>query len=425
MNMDSENTLFIGNNFAVKSTFIAMNRLLRYPFVRALALVLAAHPMSLLAGSMLPQEPPVVRLRDDEIGASRRNAITRAVQRCSPAVVGINVTETRSQYYRDPIDDFFSDPFLEQFFGRRSRTYKQDYEVRSLGSGYIVSSDGYILTNDHVAGNASKIVVTLTNGTKHDAKIIGTDPTSDITVLKIDGKGFPFLTMANSTEVEVGEWAIAFGNPFGLFDNNAKPTVTVGVVSNTGVSFSQSDSPGVDRIYRNMIQTDAAISSGNSGGPLVNALGEVIGMNTVIYSTATSSRGAGSIGIGFAIPIDRVRSIYEKLKQRGTIDRDFWTGMKVASITEDVRNYYRLEVNNGILVTQVSADSPADDAGIEPGDVIIAVDGVPTLRDDDLNIVILDAETQQTLRVTVLRDGKEKTLSLQLKKRPRSGGVRY
>lgn len=425
MNIESENTLFTDNIFVVNSTSTAMKRLLRYPFVRAIALVLAAHPMSLLASGVLQQEPPVVRLRDDDIGASRRNAITRAVQRCSPAVVGINVTETRSQYYRDPIDDFFSDPFLEQFFGRRSRTYKQDYEVRSLGSGYIVSSDGYILTNDHVAGNASKILVTLTNGSKHDAKIVGTDPTSDITVLKIEGNGFPFLTMASSSDVEVGEWAIAFGNPFGLFDNNAKPTVTVGVVSNTGVSFSQSDNPGVDRIYRNMIQTDAAISSGNSGGPLVNALGEVIGMNTVIYSTATTSRGAGSIGIGFAIPIDRVRSIYEKLKQRGTIDRDFWTGMKVTGITEEVREYYRLHTNDGVLVTQVLADSPAELAGIEPGDVIIAVDGMPTLRDDDLNIAILDAETQQTLRITVLRDGKERTLSIQLKKRPRSGGVRY
>jgi serine protease Do len=361
----------------------------------------------------------------DDVTSSRKNAITRAVQRCSPAIVGINVTETRSQYYRDPIDDFFRDPFLEQFFGRRSRTYKQDYEVRSLGSGFLISADGYILTNDHVAGNASKIVVTLTNGAKHDAKIIGSDPTTDITLLKIEGSGFPSLKMISSSEVEVGEWAIAFGNPFGLFDNNAKPTVTVGVVSNTGVSFSQSDAPDVERVYRNMIQTDAAISSGNSGGPLVNALGEVIGMNTVIYSTATSSRGAGSIGIGFAIPSDRIMNIAEKLKTKGSIDRDFWTGMKVTGVTEEVREYYRLTTEQGILVNQVLAESPAETAGIEPGDVIIAVDGVPTLRDDDLNIAILDAETNQTLKVTVLRDGKEKTVSLQLKKRARSGGVRY
>lgn len=401
-----------------------MKTFLRHPFITAVLLALAAHPMSVLAAPYAVQSS-VNATREDDISSSRRNAITRAVQRCSPAVVGINVTETRTQYYRDPIDDFFRDPFLEQFFGRRSRTYKQDYEVRSLGSGFIISADGYILTNDHVAGNASKIVVTLTNGTKHDATIIGTDPTTDITLLKIDGKGFPFLQMATGSDVEVGEWAIAFGNPFGLFDNNAKPTVTVGVVSNNGVSFSQSDQPGVDRIYRNMIQTDAAISSGNSGGPLVNANGDVIGMNTVIYSTATSSRGAGSIGIGFAIPIDRVRMIYDKLKSRGSIDRDFWTGMKVTAITDEVRDYYRLPVEDGILVSQVLADSPADAAGIEPGDVIIAVDDMPTLRDEDLNIAILDGETNQVLKLTVLRDGKERTISLPLKKRPRGGGVKY
>jgi serine protease Do len=422
--MGNEDTSIRGNNFAVKSTINAMKQLLRHPLITAVLLAMAAAPLNMLASPASVSYGNYV-LDDDDIGTNRRNAITRAVQRCSPAVVGINVTETRTQYYRDPIDDFFRDPFLEQFYGRRSRTYKQDYEVRSLGSGFIISPDGYILTNDHVAGNASKIVVTLTNGTKHDATIIGTDPTSDITLLKIDGRGFPSLQMASSAEVEVGEWAIAFGNPFGLFDNNAKPTVTVGVVSNSGVSFSQSDQPGIDRVYRNMIQTDAAISSGNSGGPLVNANGDVIGMNTVIYSTATSSRGAGSIGIGFAIPIDRIRMIYEKLKSRGSIDRDFWTGMKVTAINEEVRDYYRLRVDDGILVSQVLADSPADAAGIEPGDVIIAVDGIPTLRDEDLNIAILDGETNQVLKLSVLHDGKERTVSLQLKKRPRGGGVRY
>lgn len=361
----------------------------------------------------------------EDVSLSRQNALTRAVKKCSPAIVGINVTETRTQYYRDPIDDFFSDPFLEQFFGNRSRTYKQNYEVRSLGSGFLISTDGYILTNDHVAGNASKVVVTLTDGSKHDATIVGTDATTDVTLLKIEGSGFPFVTFGRSGDVEVGEWAIAFGNPFGLFDINAKPSVTVGVVSNTGVSFIQDDGPNNERIYKGMIQTDAAISSGNSGGPLVNALGEVIGVNTVIYSTATSSRGAGSIGIGFAIPIDRVRTIVERLKSKGAIDRDFWTGMKLTSLSEDVKRYYRLKTDDGVLVSQVLADSPAEAAGIEPGDVIIAVDGTRILRDEDLSIAILDGEVNQTLKITVLRDGKERSITMQLKKRPRSGGARY
>lgn len=237
-----------------------------HPVIAAFLLAIAAHPLNGMAG-FFTEDSRIARQADDEITSSRQNAITKAVKLCSPAVVGINVTETRTQYYRDPMDDFFRDPFFEQFFGRRSRTYKQDYEVRSLGSGFIISSDGYILTNDHVAGNASKIVITLTDGSKHDATVIGTDPTTDITLLKIDGSGFPALKFASSRDLEVGEWAIAFGNPFGLFDNNAKPTVTVGVVSNTNVSFTQADDGGFDRVYRDMIQTDAAISSGILGGP--------------------------------------------------------------------------------------------------------------------------------------------------------------
>ncbi|MBK6418219.1 MAG: trypsin-like peptidase domain-containing protein [Ignavibacteria bacterium] len=192
--------------------------------------------------------------------------------------------------------------------------------------------------------------------------------------------------------MEVGEWAIAFGNPFGLFDNNAKPTVTVGVVSNVGVSFTQPGEGGEDRVYKNMIQTDAAISSGNSGGPLVNALGEVIGVNTVIYSTSQSARGSGSIGIGFAIPINRVKAIVDRLQKDGSIRRDFWTGMKLSAIDENVARYFKLSGTDGVLVSEVATDGPADDAGIEPGDVIIAINGRPTLRDEDVNIAILDGK---------------------------------
>lgn len=360
----------------------------------------------------------------NDIAASRKNAITRAVARCSPAIVGINVTETRQQYYTDPFSDFFGDPFFRNFFGDRPRTYRQNYEVRSLGSGFLISEDGYILTNDHVAGNASKIVVTMTDGTKYDAKIVGTDPVTDVALLKIDGKKFPFVKLSSSDDVEVGEWAIAFGNPFGLFDNNAKPTVTVGVVSNVGVSFTQPIGNGSRRVYRNMIQTDAAISSGNSGGPLINGLGEVIGVNTVIYSTSQSTNGAGSIGIGFAIPINRVKTIVDRLREHGSIRRDFWTGMTVTPVNEEIAKYYRLDATDGVLVTEVASKGPADEAGIEPGDVIIAIDGRPTLREDDINIAILDGEVNQKITVEVRRGGKTSTVTMTLKARPRSGGVR-
>jgi serine protease Do len=360
----------------------------------------------------------------NDIASSRKNAITRAVARCSPAIVGINVTETRQQYYSDPFADFFGDPFFRNYWGDRPRTYRKDYEVRSLGSGFLISEDGYILTNDHVAGNATKIVVTMTDGSKHDAKIVGTDPVTDVALLKIEGKKFPFVKLASSEDVEVGEWAIAFGNPFGLFDNNAKPTVTVGVVSNVGVSFTQPNGTGGRRVYRNMIQTDAAISSGNSGGPLINGLGEVIGVNTVIYSTSQGSNGAGSIGIGFAIPINRVKAIVDRLRDQGTIRRDFWTGMTVTPVNAEIAAYYRLNAADGVLVTEVASNGPADEAGIEPGDVIIAVDGQPTLREDDINIAILDGEVNQRISVEVRRGGQTSTVTMTLKARPRSGGVR-
>lgn len=401
---------------------------MKAPFKRlmtAMMLALAAHPMTACApaepdpsaSAPLYTESRVSAQTQDEITTGRKNAITRAVEKCSPAVVGINVTEIREQVYRDPFGGF-SDPWFERFFGPRE--YRERYKVHGVGSGFIISDDGYILTNDHVAGNASKVVVTMTDGKKYDAKVIGSDPVSDVALLKIDAEDLPYLTLANSDDVMVGEWSIAFGNPFGLFDNNAKPTVTVGVVSNVGVNFTQPDERGEERVYKGMLQTDAAISSGNSGGPLVNANGDVIGVNTVIYSTAQSSRGAGSIGIGFAIPINRVKKIVDQLQSDGSIDRDFWTGMRLAAIDDEVAQYYNLKRQDGILVTRVAGDSPADKAGIEPGDVIVAIDGKPVLRTEDVNVAILDGEVGQSMKVTIERAGQTKDLKLTLDKRPRS-----
>lgn len=400
-------------------------------FLAALLVAISAHPLSALnptaigfSGGPVYTNQKALQSPDDDITSSRSNAITRAVRKCSPAVVGINVTETRTQYYGDPFADFFSDPFYQHFYGNRPRVQRRDYEVRSLGSGFLISADGYILTNDHVAGNASKIVVTMTDGSKHDAKVVGTDPVTDVALLKIDGSGFPYLRLANSNDVEVGEWAIAFGNPFGLFDNNAKPTVTVGVVSNTGVSFTQNNDLGGRRVYKDMLQTDAAISSGNSGGPLVNANGEAIGVNTVIFSTALSNRGSGSIGIGFSIPINRVRQIVDRLQKSGSIDRDYWTGMNLVAIDANVKNYFNLSTTDGVLVSKVASDSPADVAGIEPGDVIIAIEGKQTITEEDLNLTLLDGEVNQKLSLTVLRGSTNKQVTMTLKKRPKSGGIR-
>jgi serine protease Do len=341
---------------------------------------------------------------NNSITADRQNAITRTVQMAEDAIVGINVTEVREIVYRDPLDF----PFLRFFLGERRRRYK----VQGLGSGFIISSDGYILTNHHVAGNATKIVVTMTDGSKHNATIVGSDMTSDVALLKIDGEDLPYLKLGNSDNILLGEWVIAFGNPFGLFDLNAKPTVTVGVVSNKDIDFAQEG-----RIYKGMIQTDAAISSGNSGGPLLNALGEVVGINTVIYSTAQSSNGAGSIGIGWAIPINRIKNITKLLKKDQGINRDFETGIDVKTLDENLAHYLGTEPRDGVVVVAVNTRSAAGKAGIEPGDIITEINGHKISDETDYYMVVLDKKVGDKLNIQFIRDGKDMSVSFILPQR--------
>lgn len=338
---------------------------------------------------------------NDLVGLSRRNAITKTVAAASPAVVGINVIELRQFRQWSPWGD---DPFFRQFFG--DRVYTQ--QVPSLGSGFIISPDGYILTNDHVAGNAKKITVTLTNGDKSDAELIGTDLISDIALLKIDGKNLPYIKLGNSDDVIIGEWVIAFGNPFGLFDINDKPTVTVGVVSSTGMKLNTQGG----RVYRGMIQTDAAINSGNSGGPLVNSVGEVIGINAVIYTP-----NQGSIGLGFAIPINRVKTIVAELKKSGKIERDYWTGLEVQTVDARVARYFGLDKVEGVIISDVKKGSPADRAGFKAGDIILEAGGEKIMDDATLISVIDDAKVGDVVRMKILRDRKTMELSLKLEKR--------
>jgi len=330
----------------------------------------------------------------DDITRSRKSIITETVKKVSPAVVGINVIEI--QQYRDPLGSFFDDPFFRQFFGdRRSRSR----EVKELGSGYIISPKGYIVTNDHVAGNASRITVTLTDGIIYDAKLIGSDPVSDIALLKIDGENFPYVEPGNSDEIIIGEWVIALGNPFGLFEVNDKPTVTVGVISATGMNLE----PINDRYYLNMIQTDAAINGGNSGGPLVNSLGEVIGMNTLIFTAGSQ----GSIGLGFAIPINKVKSIIEELKDKGKIDRDFEIGMRIQSIDESIAKYYNLERTKGVIVTKIYPGTPSDKAGLQVGDIIFKINEFQINNDNTIFGVFYEFRTGQEIDIVILRDDEE------------------
>ncbi len=341
---------------------------------------------------------------NDEITNSRENIITNTVQKVSPAIVGINVIEIRQ--YRDPFSSFFDDPFFRQFFGNRGNSSQK---VQGLGSGYIISPDGYIVTNDHVAGNASEITITMTDGSHHEAKIVGSDPVSDICLLKIDGDNLPYVELGNSSDIIIGEWVIALGNPFGLFELNDKPTVTVGVISATGMNLE----PINDRYYLNMIQTDAAINGGNSGGALVNSIGQVIGMNTLIY---TAGGTQGNIGLGFAIPIDKVKRIVTELKTNGKIDRDFQIGMSIQSIDAGIMRYYDLKSNKGVIITKIIPNTPAENAGLKSGDIITEIDGYKISNEQTIFGVFQEFRAGQEIELKIIRDNSELTKKMKLER---------
>ena len=354
--------------------------------------------------SLVPANYQQNLINNQALNDSRQNIITETVKKVSPAVVGISVTEIRQ--YRDPFGSFFDDPFFRQFFGDRGT---QNRKVQGLGSGYIISPDGYILTNDHVAGNASEITVTLTNGNHYPAKIIGTDPVSDICLLKIEGGDFPFISLGNSDDIIIGEWVIALGNPFGLFNINDKPTVTVGVISAIGMNLE----PINNRYYLNMIQTDAAINGGNSGGPLVNSLGDVIGMNTLIF---TAGGAQGSIGLGFAISINKVKRIVTELKEKGEIDRNFDIGLRIQSIDEGIANYYNLPSTKGVIITQVAPASPAVKAGLKVGDLIVEVESFKINNEQTLVGVFQEFRRGQIVDIKIIRDNEELIKKMKLEK---------
>lgn len=335
---------------------------------------------------------------DGEIQSSRRTAITRAVETASPAVVSVNVIEVRNYVRRaTPIEEFF--------YGRRipDRVFQQ--EVQGLGSGFVISEDGYIVTNDHVAGTATKITIAFPDGTQMEADLVGSDPETDIALLKVNpSEPLPYLAFEEAGDAVVGEWAIALGNPFGLFEA-AEPTVTVGVVSAVGRDFPAQQG----RIFRDMIQTDAAINSGNSGGPLVNALGRVIGMNTFIYS-----RSGGSVGLGFSVPAWRVQQVVAELRENGSVDRSFYTGLSVRPVSPRLAQQLGLGQARGLVVTSVETNSPAERAGVLPRDVVVSIDDEPVRTNEDVRDRLVDSRAGDTVRIGVVRRGRALDLNLQL-----------
>jgi serine protease Do len=333
------------------------------------------------------------------------SAFAAIAEKATPAVVFIKAEKTvavgvpvQPFGYNDPFG-FFGDDFLQRFFhGHGSETPRyqpREFKQMGQGSGFLISKDGYILTNHHVVGDADKITVKLHDGREFDAERIGTDEKSEVAVIKIKEKNLPYLELGDSATIRVGEWVVAIGNPFGL-----AATLTAGVVSAKGRS-------GIGIAdYENFIQTDAAINPGNSGGPLLNIDGEVVGINTAIYS-----KSGGYMGIGFAIPIDMARSIKEQLVKSGKVTRGY-LGVIIQEVTGDLAESFGLKEKHGILVSDVSEDSPAENAGLKQGDIILRLNGKETDKVSEFRNDIAANPPGTSLTLTIFRNGDEKEIKL-------------
>lgn len=338
---------------------------------------------------------------DLEINASRQSAITRAVQVVSPSVVSVSVTGVReSAMSRDPFFDFFWNPGYVQ-------------EFTNMGSGFIISEDGHVLTNEHVVGrNARNIQIVLSSGRTYDATLLGRDEFADLALLKINSdEKLDHVQFGNSDDLMVGEWAIAVGNPFGLFEDG-QPSVTVGVISALKRDFRPI--PQEPRVYLNMIQTDAAINRGNSGGPLVNSMGEVIGINTFIYTGGTSS---GFVGLGFAIPSNTVIRILNMLVESGEVRLDYDAGFEWAGITRGLAIRYNLPTIQGLLVVSVNRAGPAYEAGILPGDIVLRVGTEPIYSQNHAWALFREYNEGDTMSIELLREGRRYQTEMHLRKK--------
>lgn len=294
--------------------------------------------------------------------------------------------------------DFFGDEFFRRFFGEIP---EQGMRQRSLGSGVVVSEDGYIVTNNHVVADAEEIVVTFSENERYEAKMIGRDPKTDLALIKIQvDKPIRAARLGDSDKLRVGDWVVAIGNPFGLGN-----TLTAGVVSAKGRVIGAGP-------YDNFIQTDASINPGNSGGPLFNLDGEVIGINTAIFT-----QSGGNIGIGFAIPINMAKSVMSQLKEKGRVVRG-WLGVVIQTVTPEIKEKFGLKTAEGALVGEVTNDSPAEKGGLKRGDVIITFDGKKVETMNSLPPIVAETPIGKDAEIMVIREGKEKTLRVKIGELP-------
>jgi len=333
---------------------------------------------------------------------SAPESFNQLAENASPAVVNIRTVKTIKgggrvfrQFKKGPFgeDDPMKD-FFDRFFGEdRPRDFKQ----RSLGSGFIIGKDGYIVTNNHVVKNADKIQVILKDEKEFEANIIGRDDNTDLALIKIKSdRDLPVLQFGDSETLKVGQWVVAIGSPFGL-----EHTVTAGIVSAKGRVIGSGP-------YDDFIQTDASINPGNSGGPLINMEGKVVGINTAII--------AGGSGIGFAIPINLAKKIIDQLKSSGEVTRG-WLGVGIQDISKEVGEYYGIETKQGVLVTEVFPGDPADKAGIMPQDIILSINGQAVGTAREITGMIADIGIDETIKIKVLRNGKARTFKVKIAKR--------
>jgi serine protease DegQ len=342
-----------------------------------------------------PGSSPIA-IQEAPAGApATQGSYREASRRAMPSVVNIFTTKGSKQ----PKNPMMDDPFFRKFFGDRQG--EQDDKQFSLGSGVIISAQGYILTNNHVVEAADEMEVALADGRKAVGKLVGTDPETDLAVIKIDLKGLPAIALGHIDQTMVGDVVLAIGNPFGVGQ-----TVTMGIVSALGRNHL-----GINT-FENFIQTDAAINPGNSGGALVDTNGNLLGINTAIYS-----RSGGSLGIGFAIPVTTVKTVMESIISTGHVVRG-WIGVEPQDITPELAESFGLQRKSGTIIAGVLKDGPADKAGVKPGDILLAVDGKPVSDTTDMLNQIAQLTPGKGSSLTILRLNKEATLNLVVGKRP-------
>ncbi len=346
------------------------------------------------------QQGPTIREAQVAPGSPALPANAFSFASASDRVIPTVVNVFTQQQVRAPKHPAINDPVFRYFFGDRFDSKPR--QVSNLGSGVIVSANGYILTNHHVVESADEIQVALSNGKTVTAHIVGSDPETDLAVLKIKADNLPAITFAKSDSLRVGDWVLAVGNPFGVGQ-----TVTAGIVSALGRTHL-----GINT-FENFIQTDAAINPGNSGGALVDTAGNLVGVNSAIYS-----RTGGSQGIGFAIPVSIARQVMEQIIKEGGVTRG-WVGIEVQDLTPELAESFNLKnVNEGALIAGVLKDGPADKAGVKPGDVLLAINGNPVKDSSSLLNLIAALKPGDTARLTVARKNQSLELQAQVGRRP-------